>query len=96
MEACDADGEETAKSILSSVACHNYTVGFLDGWYYDTSETVDEYSVCIPDEVTIKQVSNIVVKHIKNNPETELEAAAELIPEALFNAFPCLSEDNQE
>lgn len=45
--------------------------------------------VCLPPSVTNKQVTRIVVKHLKDHPESLHLNSTSLMIVALQNAFPC-------
>ncbi|MEO0637651.1 MAG: Rap1a/Tai family immunity protein [Pseudomonadota bacterium] len=44
---------------------------------------------CIPTRMSVKQLTQIVVKYIKANPEEWHEPASYMVREALSNTFPC-------
>lgn len=60
--------------------------GFTAG-VFDTLSALD--MICPSTSITGGQVSAIVTKYLKDNPEKWNEAAINLVHSALMNAFPC-------
>ncbi len=46
-------------------------------------------SVCMPTDVTMQQVVDVVVKNLKENPETRTDSASWIIVRALEHAWAC-------
>ncbi len=46
-------------------------------------------NVCVPDEVTVGQITKVVVKYLKDHPEKLHLGAGLLTMTALKDAFPC-------
>ena len=47
---------------------------------------------CIPNRVTDRQTTDVVVRYLKEHPEQRHYAAANLVAETLAEAFPCPAE----
>ncbi len=76
--------------------CSGYTIGFMDGWTYMDNDDPKDDEICVPEKVTYLQMTKIVVKYIEEHPEREHEPVAILIPDALFDVFPCSSTKEQD
>ncbi len=61
-----------------------YSAGFTDGWQY-VLLLMGKYS---PDNITYKQVSDILYKYISLHPESRNEALSSLALAAMGEAFP--------
>jgi len=60
-------------------------LGFIQG-VFDVYVSV---TFCSPDNVTAGQVSDIVKRHLDNNPSTRHKTAESLINQALKQVWPC-------
>lgn len=67
-----------------------YTVGLLDGapdaFLKDGNA---DRSFCLPENVTVSQAKDVIVRFLEQNPETRHQDAALLAFNALIRAFPC-------
>lgn len=63
-----------------------YYVGFISA-SFDLGNTIG--IICSSPSVTVGQVTAIVTKYLKSNPEKWSEPATNLVNFALMNAFPC-------
>lgn len=69
-------------------------LGYLQGMsnmnlFYRASLDKGQVHFCIPEEVTSLQLARVVVKKLKDSPETLHKHEGALVWEALFLAFPC-------
>lgn len=66
-------------------------VGFVEGIFGIGLITIDGRKLFCVDgsNITIRQVTNIAVKHLHKNPETLHFPAATLLIEIFSRAFPC-------
>ena len=83
MREWEAANEKSAAADYSSAA--RFT-GYVTG-VYDSISSFD--LVCGTTQVTTAQVTAIVAKFLKQNPERWNEPAVGLVAEALAKAFPC-------
>jgi len=75
-EDCEQDGETVAVGV-----CYGYVFGVFD--------VMQDVKVCEPVGVTGKQLTGIVRKYLKENPENLHLNAAFLVTLALSEVFPC-------
>ena len=64
------------------------------GYSAAVSDVMDEHTVygwsaCVPNDVMLSQLTDIVTRWLDNNPQKRHYAAQGLIAEALAEAFPC-------
>jgi len=69
--------------------CYGYIQGIIDMSWYMTGYLKLEGDFCIPQEITVRQLSEIVAKYLRENPSTRHYRASLLVHIALFQAFPC-------
>ena len=73
-----------------SADCNNYTAGMLDGMQGMAAYTKSKYDIaCGGQVVTVRQMKDILVKYVRDNPETRHLHTGVLFIEALKRAFPC-------
>ena len=76
--------------VLGEPYCTGYVVGIADALSIEEGvSSVWGWKACIPDSVSRRQLRDVVVKYLQNNPETRDETAASLTAAALAMAFPC-------
>jgi hypothetical protein len=81
-----------------AMACLFYLNGFVTGVNYGTGFAEERTKqrvpapFCIPKGVETGQLTKIVLKYIRNNPETAHLPTARLITNALGQAYPCSSQ----
>ena len=69
--------------------CSGYISGVVDAIeYYQVSKGAEK-SVCIPKEVSIGQVKEIVVRYLTQHLDQRNNTASSLVWDAVRNAFPC-------
>jgi|HubBroStandDraft_2_1064218.scaffolds.fasta_scaffold48379_5 hypothetical protein len=80
----------------SSARCMGYIVGAVDmigGLQSSSDRSGDEMwrfrSVCFPKQMDVNQVTDVVVKFLKENPEKRHQPASMLITIALIKAWGC-------
>jgi hypothetical protein len=69
--------------------CYGYIQGIIDMSWYMTGYLKLTGDFCIPQEITARQLSDIVTKYLRGNPSTRHYRASLLVHSALFQAFPC-------
>jgi hypothetical protein len=69
------------------VACSMYILGVVDS--VNVYGIANEFKNCLPDNVTRKQVADIVIKFLSETPEKRHFMAPSLIVAKVSNAFPC-------
>ena len=82
------EGMKTPPDYQQSAYCNGYITGAVDGMFYlDTQKRL-----CPPKEATREQVTRIVVKYLKENPQRLHEDYTPIIFSAITEAFPCKSD----
>jgi hypothetical protein len=69
--------------------CYGYVEGILDMTLFAEETMRLRYSICTPQGVTSRELVDVVVKYLKNNPEKRHFTAAGEVWGALSEAFPC-------
>jgi hypothetical protein len=75
--------------------CQSYIMGALAGLQSGHRLAGAGQIVCIPSAVTVGQILDIVVMHLRQNPQTRDIASELQVWAALYRAFPCPRENNQ-
>lgn len=70
-------------------ACTLYIEGAADTYESLQSGNAIKRVMCVPQEVTGRQIKDIVIKYLGAHPETRHKEAAGQIGSALIDAFPC-------
>ena len=95
MEKChyaDADLKKLDTAELSNLSvCMGYISGVVDGYAVGvtTSSTKPTMLCSLPEEVTLKQMTLIVVHYGKENPSELYLPASIVVMKALNKSFPC-------
>jgi hypothetical protein len=94
----------TIAPLANRERCLSYIVGAADGAavgstrasaYYDKDgdlkfdKSRKLFLPCTPDGVTALQVTDVVIKYLRENPAQRHLPAASLVVDALHHAFPC-------
>ncbi len=95
-EKCNHDNDSPRFEPYPAGLCDGYIAGVLDLTQAVLAITKNKSSVCIPNGVTLGQVTKIVKKYLNNHPERLNEQAVELIAAALNEAFPCKPNGNSK
>ncbi len=87
---CDVDieGEELVSG--GHIACQSYISGVLD--YHNVLQSMNlapKVDLCIPPEVSIKELHAIVLKFLKTHGEHDGFIAAPAVNMALYQVYPC-------
>jgi hypothetical protein len=77
LKVCESGGENRA-----------FCVGYIEGVSDGLSIGSDKLQFDMPQKVTMEQMTDIVVKYLKNNPEIRDRHAAWLIQKSFEQAFP--------
>jgi hypothetical protein len=91
------ESEMTPLEKVHKVACLEYLEGFTHGvlaeveWAHAITGKEPPPPYCRPEHVENGQLVRIVLKYIRNHPETAQKPTAALVVEALLEAFPCAS-----
>jgi len=72
----------TSKNLL----CAGYIAAISDVM---DEHTVYGWSACVPNDVMLSQLGDIVTRWLDNNPQKRHLAANSLVAQALAEAFPC-------
>lgn len=63
--------------------------GYLDGWLSRDAASMEDRSVCRPKNVPNRQLMDIILKYLENNPEKRHLMIDYAIHGSLSQAFPC-------
>lgn len=69
--------------------CFAYILGTYHGFTIAERLHDVEPLTCVPNTVTMDQLSEIVIKYLRNNPQSRHLPARGLVMIAIRNAFPC-------
>ena len=69
--------------------CMLYVAGVIDSYTFLKDVENLENRICIPDEVTVRQLQYIVKKYLNEHPEDLHYAASYIVLIAIRNSFPC-------
>jgi Rap1a immunity proteins len=87
--------ECSSNETVGRVACYRYVDGYVTGLKYGRSLgeiARGDAPVCIPQEATVVQLTDVGVRYLKAHPEIRDRAAAELLLAAFKEAWPCSPE----
>ncbi len=84
------EDEDRALGQWHKAACQGYIAGVFDSEVLLASSVQARSSLaCFPDGVTAGQTVDVVVKYLKDHPETRHHSSASLTMRAFLEAFPC-------
>lgn len=63
--------------------------GFALGFITGVSDALEDVLICAPTGATTGQARDVVLQHLRINPQTRHQGAAFLVVEALGRAWPC-------
>ena len=70
--------------------CDGYLAGFADAIAMQHESSAKGKPIaCVPVAVTTAQMREVVVKYLRNNPQSREERGADLTARAFAAAFPC-------
>ena len=80
-----------SEDVARKLACVSYITGAADmiSVYAVVNPGGGTPAVCIPAETTVGKLQDVVVNHLKANPEETHSAAVVQVTLALHEAFPC-------
>lgn len=79
-----------SKDDNSRQACAAYVCGAMDAWSADyILNRRKTYSICLPVGTTCRQLADVTLKYLEENPGQRSTAASGLVGMALKQAFPC-------
>jgi Rap1a immunity proteins len=67
----------------------SYNVGLASGYILGVSDAVSGVLICIEDEVSVKQVKQVVFNYMKSRPEQWNRSANYSVVNALREVWPC-------
>jgi Rap1a immunity proteins len=70
-------------------AAAQYVVGVLDALMVAAATDASNQPVCIPTQVTVRQVYDVVCKHLRDNPANRHYNTPSLVWHAQSEAWPC-------
>lgn len=70
-------------------ACINYVLGVSDALSFFEDAGASKSFICTTTNVTAGQMTDVVIKYLKDNPAVRNQGAAGLTWSALTDAFPC-------
>ncbi len=65
------------------------------GYFAGVQDAYNGVYFCVPSEVKMSQAAEVIIKHMKENPDRWHEAGKNLTINALRNTFPCKNESNK-
>ncbi len=96
LRACEAAEKQSDGAKLSqeesllALYCASYVSGFLDAMSLTVTTTKGTKIVCTPERgITLDQAARILVKYLRENPETLHQSGRTSLYVALAKAFPC-------
>ena len=75
-----------SEASYSEAICSGYVVGIAD---IMANEPVYGFTACLPTNVTVRQVSDVVSTYMQQHPEMRHYAASSIVAYALSESFPC-------
>jgi hypothetical protein len=83
------------QTVLKRGFCNGYAAAVVDMMiaHQQIGGDFHGYSVCIPENVKLQQVSDIVLNFLRSNPVFRHQSGARLAAQAISQAWPC-SEEN--
>lgn len=69
-------------------ACTGYIMGVSDGMQI-IADISDARGTCVPDSVRSGQLRDVIMKHLRDNPEYRHKTASLLVLAAIMTSFPC-------
>ena len=83
-------GQLSPEEGLGALYCASYVSGFLDAMSITTTVTQSKKVVCTPDHgITNDQAARLLVKYLRENPDTLHQSGRMSLFVALAKAFPC-------
>lgn len=96
LQACGAavkqsDGAQVSQEeAMGALYCASYVSGFLDATSLATSTTKGQRNICTPERgITNDQAIRILVKYLRENPQTLHQSGRMSLYISLAKAFPC-------
>ena len=90
LEQCELADKGLQTSLIPIGYCIGRITGVIDSWLIRNGQIGSPFSVfCIPEGVTNDQLKKIVVKYLREHPETLHTYDVGLIVLATTEAFPC-------
>lgn len=96
LQACSAavkqsDGAQVSQEeAMDALYCASYVSGFLDATSLATATTKGQRNICTPERgVTNDQAIRILVKYLRENPQTLHQSGRMSLYISLAKAFPC-------
>ena len=96
LQACGAAVKQSDGAQLSqeegagALYCASYVSGFLDGMSLAAGSTKPQKVVCLPERgITNDQAARLVVKYLRENPQTLHQSGRMSLYIALAKSFPC-------
>ncbi len=83
------DGNELLRLCQASATfCRGFVAGITDHQSWVERGDVRAW-YCVPENATIGQLTDVVLKHLDQHPESRHNTAVSLVAIALYDAFPC-------
>ena len=68
--------------------CAGYIEGIVDGSGI-IQEAFNQRAICLPDNANVRQIADVVIKYLRDHPESRAQSAGALSVIALTDAFGC-------
>lgn len=89
VSSADRGGRLSDKELVMLTACTSYVRGFTHGVALLSKEPQQGWGYCIDPSVPSVQVARVLVKYLRDNPQTLHFHPAVLVGRALREGFPC-------
>ena len=76
-----------SENVAENIACTSYIQGVADLW--EIIRTLDKSAGCLPIRMTGKELTEVVVKHLKERPELGKDIAASVVITSVGKEFNC-------
>ena len=86
LKTCPNDDNYTEEDTREMMMCWSYIVGIAHSANYNRQ-------ACLPDNWSSLQMSEVVLKYVKGQPEQMHKHQFYLVHDAIVQAFPCKKED---
>ena len=90
-----AEGTATSRDVDNATVCGSYLSGVKDMNYFVQAIDPNSINFCLPEKASLNQLSAIVVKHLRENPNSWGEAAVLTVVKSFKEAFICVFKEEE-